>query len=104
MRSVYYQSVGNPVQNDRLPRSRPTMQMLAPSLTLEEKINSMLGFALLRDGTAGRLGLAGGSRFGNELFGRFGLGRFGCDGFGCDRNKRRVTASPAAAKRTVPQQ
>ena len=47
MRSVYYQSVGNPVQNDRLPRSRPTMQMLAPSLTLEEKINSMLGFALL---------------------------------------------------------
>ena len=47
MRSVYYQSVGNPVQNDRLPSSRPTIQMLAPSLTLEEKINSMLGFALL---------------------------------------------------------
>ncbi len=47
MRSIYYQSVGNPVQTDRLPRSRPTLQMLAPSLTLEEKINSLLGFAML---------------------------------------------------------
>ena len=30
MRDVYYQSVGNPLQVDRLPDSRPAIEMLPP--------------------------------------------------------------------------
>lgn len=37
MREVYYQSVGNPVQFDRLPATRPDTEMLSPSLSLYER-------------------------------------------------------------------
>lgn len=41
MRDVYYQSVGNPLQIDRLPKSRPTIEF-APGATLSVALMSLL--------------------------------------------------------------
>jgi hypothetical protein len=46
MREVYYQAVGNPVQHDRLPATRPATQFLPPSLKLPELL-ATVGVSLM---------------------------------------------------------
>ena len=47
MRDAYYQSVGNPVQVDRLPATRPDIELLAPSLHPIARLHEILGFVLM---------------------------------------------------------
>ena len=47
MRNLYYQSVDNPVQIDRLPTTRPEVTLLAPSPSRVERLDVMLGLALI---------------------------------------------------------
>lgn len=42
MRDTYYQSVGNPVQYDRLPATRPTLQLLPPSVPLAQRWSNLI--------------------------------------------------------------
>lgn len=39
MRDIYYQPVGNPLQLDRLPRSRPQIQMLPPVTPVSKQVS-----------------------------------------------------------------
>lgn len=47
MRDVYYQSVGNPIQVDRLPHTRPDIELLAPGLSPVAMLQAMLSFVLI---------------------------------------------------------
>ena len=47
MRDVYYQSVGNPVQIERLPSTRPEIELLAPEGSSIARLHETLGFLLI---------------------------------------------------------
>lgn len=43
MRDAYYQSVGNPLQLDRLPNTRPTLELLPPSAPMAQRWGQTFG-------------------------------------------------------------
>jgi hypothetical protein len=43
MRDAYYQSVGNPLQLDRLPTTRPNLELLPPSAPMAQRWNQTFG-------------------------------------------------------------